>query len=478
MSGILTDPVFILVLSLILVLSSILWFRLGAFWALLLGALATSVWNHFFHVEGDMNVFWAVFDVVKALGKTIGNVGLVILFGAVIGKCMTDAGAADRIVDSLRRVFGPKRAPVALTGSAFILSIPVFYDATFYLLLPLAKSLYRLTRKNYIFYLLAVGLAATISHTMIPPTPGPIMVSEILNAPLSSTLGIGLLVGLFLCPVALGLAWALDKIVPNPKLTQQVEEELAETSSTPLNVLENRVSQDQFPSLSTSLAPILIPVFLIAACSILKSTGSVPQRFENLLIIGNVNVALGIAALTSCLIAWKAFKRNGGQVSRGAVAHVLKVLSISAGTIVLITGVGGAYGATLRASGIGERIHDFMGGALFSGSYALTIAFFVTAALKSAQGSSTTAMITSSSILSTMNVTSETLGCNIAYLAVVIGAGSAVASWMNDSGFCVFSRSSGVSETDCLKVWTFGTGALGCAGFLITLCLSRLFPMI
>ena len=127
---------------------------------------------------------------------------------------------------------------------------------------------------------------------------------------------------------------------------------------------------------------------------------------------------------------------------------------------------------------IGDRIEALFSAYSLSGVWALVFAFIATAALKTAQGSSTTAMITSASIFAAMNLTGDALGCNPAYLVATIGVGSSVASWMNDSGFCVFSRSSGVSEVDCLKVWTLGTGLLGCCGFVIILILSRVFPFV
>ncbi|MDO5308406.1 MAG: GntP family permease [Planctomycetia bacterium] len=478
MSQLLYDPIVILTASLFVVIGAITILRLGAFFSLILGALTVRLWSSF--ISGnEVNLTSDLTSVCEALGTTVGNVGLLIVLGTAIGKFMTDNGSADRIVLFFRNLFGAKRLPAALASGAFLLSIPVFYDATFYLLLPLAKSAYRATRSRYVCYLLAVGLGATISHTIIPPTPGPIAVATTLDVPISTALGIGVMVGACLFPVALLLAWALDKIMPNPKIDPSaLQEESQDYSTAP-----DAPNVATYPSLLASFAPILLPAILIAVASLTKSALSqadVSSRWlewlQVLYFLGNVNVALFLGAVTAYLTTL--FSRTRGA-TRSVMEQKLNTILTGAGAIILITASGGAYGAMLRESGIGERISELF--ALGDGSASLTVltlAFFLTALLKSAQGSSTTAMITSASIFATLNLTSSTLHCSMGYLTAAIGSGSCVASWMNDSGFCVFSRSTGISELDSLKVWTVGTGLLGFCGYFVILILSRLVPLV
>ncbi len=483
MNSLFSDPAVILLVSLVVVVGSIIFLRVGAFIALLAGALTVSFWTS---ALSESNESWVlcVSRVGEALGTTAGKIGMLIVFGTIIGKCMTDAGSADRIALGCRRLFGEKRVSAALAGGAFVLSIPVFYDATFYLLLPLAKSVYRSLRKNYVLYLLAVGLGATISHTIIPPTPGPIAVAQTLGTPLSTSLGIGLAVGICLFPVALGLAWLLNKILPNPKIDPIILDEIGlDKSNDEANKTDDltRATVDDLPPLWLALTPIVLPVALISFASIVKASGAFadsPDALAHRIIefLGDSTVALGLASIVACLTTLFSRKR---RCNRSMLESKLNAAITTAGAIVLITAAGGAYGTTLRESGIGERIQELFascGG--LGGATALTLAFLSTALLKSAQGSSTTAMITAASIFASMNLTSESLGCNIGYLGATIGVGSSVASWMNDSGFCLFSRSSGISEVDCLKTWTLGTGLLGVAGFVVVLALSRLFALI
>lgn len=494
MSGIFCDPIFLLFLSLLVVVGSILFLRIGAFLSLLCGALTVSFGASLI-TGSPVDPVENVTRVCAALGTTAGKIGVLIAFGTIVGKCMTDSGAADRIVLAFRRLFGEKHIQGALAGSAFVLSIPVFYDATFYLLLPLAKSVYRAFRKNYILYLLAVGLAATISHTTIPPTPGPIAVADAFNIPLATSLKIGLLIGVCLLPVVLFLSWALNKMLPNPQLAPSALEEMGIDASCEEGVDYSKssclVQNEQADvgkssnemSLLLAFSPIVLPVLLIAGASIvdafygkIEPEHSVPFWRNAVALLGSSNVALGLGALFSAIpLVFMKTRR----VSRTQLEEKLNVAISCAGTIVLITAAGGAYGEMLRGAGIGDRIKElFVTTGSFSGTVTLTLAFLSTCLLKTAQGSSTTAMITSASIFSAMGLTGEALGFNIGYLASAIGVGSCVASWMNDSGFCVFSRSSGVSEVDCLKVWTLGTGLLGVAGFIITLIMSQLFPML
>lgn len=480
MSGILSDPIFLLACSLFIVVGSILFLRIGAFLSLLLGALTVSFGTAI--VSGHCDPVNCVLRVCESLGTTTDKIGVLIVLGTIVGKCMTDSGAADRIVAAFARLFGEKHIQSALAGSAFILSIPVFYDATFYLLLPLAKSVYRTFRKNYILYLLSVGLAATISHTTIPPTPGPIAVADAFGISLATSLGIGLMVGVFLLPVVLILAWGLNKYLPKPKIASNVLEELGVSDDLgEYRKALGELSTSSTPPLWLSLSPIVLPVILIAGASVVdalcgKTDANSPAWRMVIAFLGSSNVALGIGALFAAAPLWVIKSR---KVTRSQFEEKLNWAISSAGMIVLITAAGGAYGEALRGSGIGDRIKElFVTTGSYSGVVILTLAFLSTCLLKTAQGSSTTSMITSAGIFSAMGLTGETLGFNLGYLASAIGMGSCVASWMNDSGFCVFSRSSGVSEVDCLKVWTLGTGLLGCAGFGFTLLFSQILPLL
>ena len=161
-----SSPLFALLLGLVTVVGMIIVLRVNAFLALISAAMLVSLL-----APGPPGEKMA--RVATEFGNAAGKIGIVIAMAAVIGKCLMDSGAADRIVRSILRLLGEKRASAALLGSGFVLSIPVFFDTVFYLLVPLARSLWRRTHKNYMLYILSIGAGAAITHTLVPPTPGP-----------------------------------------------------------------------------------------------------------------------------------------------------------------------------------------------------------------------------------------------------------------------------------------------------------------
>ncbi|MCA9112064.1 MAG: gluconate permease, partial [Planctomycetaceae bacterium] len=145
--------------------------RINAFIALITAAIVVSLM-----APGETGE--KISRVAEGFGTAAGNIGIVIALAAVIGECMMASGAADRIVQFFIRVLGEKRAPWALMLSGFVLAVPVFFDTVFYLLVPLARSLYKKTGKNYLLSLLAIACGGAITHTLVPPTPGPLLMAD------------------------------------------------------------------------------------------------------------------------------------------------------------------------------------------------------------------------------------------------------------------------------------------------------------
>ena len=502
------DPLLILLLGLVTVIGLIVGLRLHPFLALIAGALVVSFASPAapeaaLYVGGGFGADWGgkFFRVAETFGVMAGKVGILIALGAIIGECLTQSGAAERIVLVFCRLFGVKRLPAALMSSGFFLSIPIFYDVTFYLLLPLAKTVYRMTKRHYMLYLLAIGFGATLSHTLVPPTPGPLVVAGELGLSIGSVMLVGALVGIFTIPFALGIAFLIDRRTPNPEFSGDegapFEGENAENGLASENALDSknggalsldsilagkRESGEKLPSFFVSILPLLLPIVLIAASAILnvltRNGGIVWEKSllplkNGLFFLGDAQVALALSALSSALI----LKRSKRLSLRG-IEKTIQTALFGAGVIILITSAGGAFGGMLRASGVGERIETLIsGGSAVTGSMTLLLAFAVTAVIKTAQGSSTTAMITAAGIFAAMNLDAATLGFHPAYLAAAIGSGSAVTGWMNDSGFCIFAGMSGITETCALKTWTVGLVLLGCSAMLVILVLARLLPM-
>jgi len=445
------NPVVILIIGVALLIAMMLVLRLNAFVALITAAMIISLLS-----PGDFAE--KIARVGGAFGKVAGGIGIVIAMAAIIGKCMTDSGAADRIVRSSLKVLGEKRAPTALMLSGFALSIPVFFDTVFYLLVPLARSLWSRTRKNYVLYLTAIVAGAAITHTLVPPTPGPLLVAIELKVNIGLMIMMGVLVGL---PAA-ALGVLVCKII-NWRMDIPMRPYAGEAEPEPL-------ADDQLPPFWISFAPIALPIILISLDTIIETlkVGGVTAQIAG--VVGHRDSALLLAAAVAMFVLVRQRKLSFKELASRSETALM-----SAGMIILITAAGGAFGAMLREAGIKGVLEGVVGAQ--GGLVILLMAAAVAAVMKFAQGSGTVSMITTVGIFAAMDISPEILGRNPVYLAMAIGSGSLVGDWMNNSGFWIFARMGGLTEVETLKSWTILTAALGVIGLGFTLLLAYLMPM-
>jgi gluconate:H+ symporter, GntP family len=534
--------------------------------------------------------------VAREFGAAAGGIGIVIGMAAVIGKCMLDSGAADRIVQWMLGLLGAKRASLALLSSSYLLAIPVFFDTVFYLLVPLARSLHRKTNKNYLQYLMAVGAGGAVTHTLVPPTPGPLFVANNLDVNMGTMILMGLLVAAPSAAIGLVYAWWADK-----------------TGPVPMRPVGGVVRSDEelptkLPSLFMSLLPVLLPVVLISLSTVLtlladnerrahltasdikdwaqfttelKSELAAPdksifksltqqqlidlktiegviaapdsesarQQFiqelnlalrskqffkpddfaalrlrpidgkplappglrsksieverynrvvlesafptligehdwntsmrrwsDGMSLPGDPNVALILAALASLWVLWQSQGKTLVQL-----AAAMEESLLSAGVIILITAAGGAFGKMLQETQIADAIKQLLqgsGGAevALSGTALILLAWGISAFLKVAQGSSTVAMIVASGMMVAL-MNRGTLPYHPVYIAMAVGTGSLMGSWMNDSGFWVYAKMGGLTEAEALRSWTVMLALLSLGGLLITWLLSIVMPL-
>jgi GntP family gluconate:H+ symporter len=448
------NPIGILVIGVVLLIAMILVLRLNAFVALISSAIVVSLLS-----PGELAD--KVTRVGKAFGSVTGDIGIVIAMAAIIGKCMMDSGAADRVVRTFLKLLGEKRAPTALMLSGFVLSIPVFFDTVFYLLVPLARSLWRRTQKNYMLYVTAIVAGAAITHTLIPPTPGPLFMANELKVDVGLMMMIGLLIGL---PASL-VGVLVCKII-NRRMDIPMRPYAGQAEPDPLD-------ENQLPPFWISFAPIILPVILISLNTVTKALGIGKPLSQIADVLGNRDMALLLAAAVAMFVLVYYQK-----ISLKELAKRAEIALMSGGIIILITAGGGAFGAMLREAGIKDWLQGLIGSeGQTVGFVMLLTAFAVAVVMKFAQGSGTVSMITTVSIFAAMGVSPKILGCNSVYLAMTIGSGSLVGDWMNNSGFWIFSRMGGFTEVETLKSWTILTAALGLTGLGFTLLLAYVMPM-
>ena len=394
--------------------------------------------------------------IMNGFGATCAAIGILIALASIVGTCLLESGAADRIVTSIRRAFGERRTPAAFTLSGFIVGIPVFFDTVFYLLLPLAKAMQKRTGKNYLLYVLSVVIGATMAHSLVPPTPGPLFVAEELGVDLGRMMLGGTIVGLI--AAACGFAYAL---AANKWWTIALPADNGEPT-------EGGDSDRILPPLWLSLLPILLPVALLGARTILEANkveGPIAAGFGKI----DSTMAIGIAAVIGLGMLVK--YSNSQLAIRDQIQNAIQ----DAGSIVLITSIGGAFGQVLRQSGIAFAIQEQFP-ITQSGTALLCIAFAITAIVRVAQGSATVSMITSIGIVSPLAASMQ-MPYDPVYLALAIGCGSKPMPWMNDSGFWVVGRMSGMSERETLSTFSVCLTIMGFAGFATVLLASRVLPL-
>jgi len=455
-------PTLILLIGMATILGAILLLRLNAFLALITAAIVVSVL-----APGEPAV--KIARVAEGFGRTAGSIGVVIALAAIAGKAMMDSGAADRIVKAFLALLGEKRGATALCATGYVLSIPVFFDTVFYLLVPLARSMYGRTNRNYLKYIMAIAAGAAATHTLVPPTPGPLAIAGTLGVDLGTMVLVGLVVALPAAGVGLLYAGWVDRRMP------VVPRENPGGGAAP------SAGTHPLPGLIPSLLPIVLPVLLISSNTVvvsMTSRAAVHTTVWSALspytaIIGNANLAL----LVSAVVAMGVYARQRGA-SRADLAEMVETSLMSAGLIILITAAGGAFGATLQAAQIGPVIEAAFGArGSGSGMALLLLGFAVASLMKIAQGSSTVAMITTAAMLAAMIPGPGALPFHTVYVATAIASGSLVGTWMNDSGFWVFSKMGGVTEIETLKSWTPLLAVVGVTGMVTTLVLAVLVPL-
>lgn len=441
-----------LLLSLALVVVLITRLRFHPFIALMLSAIFVGLLSPSLPSPDVDHVITAVELPMTEFGATASKIAWVIALAAVIGACLMESGAAERIVGWLLDTLGERRAAVALLASGYILSVPVFFDTVFFLLIPLGITLALRTGRDFVLYVTAIAGGGVITHSVVPPTPGPLVMAETFHLDLGVVIIAGTLAGII--PATAGL---LTGKWLNRKLNLPVRVEHASVTDV-----------QQAPSLFFSLLPIAAPVLMISLASIADAwTGDVPPwvAFQ-----GNKNIAMGTGALIALIVLART-KKLGSRALWDTMARPLEV----AGSIILITSAGGAYGTMIQHGGIGKAIA--LATADFHINYVL-LGWIISVVMKTAQGSGTVAMITTSAIMVSLIGTDAALPYHPVYILLAIGFGSVFVSWMNDSAFWVVARMSGFTEQETLRTWTFLLMVISVVGVLQILLLSRIFPLV
>lgn len=456
-----------LVLGIATIVFLVLKTRVDAFVALLIASVLTGLVAGFSPGE-------TISAITKGFGNTLGSVGIVIGLGVAIGKILEISGAADIIAQSFLRLFGKGKEEWAMGSTGAVVSIPVFCDSGYIILNPLARSLARRRTYGYVALSLAMGCGMTLTHHMVPPTPGPLAVAGIVGADLGSVIAAGLVFTVVLLPVVVLYAkWI------GPKLEQNIAPEVHDAvfgseadggdadPTREMGVGPNGEGPKQF-GVGMAFLPLILPLALIVANTVATAIDKanqgaltpdaeyVPSSWAAILaFIGHPVVALIIGLVIAVywlLPRWVPTTKVQGWLANAAA---------SAGLILLITGAGGGLGQVLRDSGVGDELAKTIAAMPLP---AFMVPFLIATLVRLAQGSGTVAMITAASVSAPLVAS---LGISPLLVALACSAGSMCCSYYNDSYFWVVTRFTGLEGTAALKGWSGITTVAWAASFVL-----------
>ncbi len=452
-----SDPIILLwlVMTIAIILVLILKLKMNAAIAMFIGAL-------FMGIASNVGMTATVSNISTGFGNTMKGIGLSVGFGVMLGQLVADVGAVQTIANGLTRAFGEKRSHYSIGTTGFIVSIPVFYDVGYVILMPLAKTLSKDSTKRILPHFVG-GLVAGlgIAHTFIPPTPGPMTGGELMGVPIGTTILLGLAIGI---PTFIISMILYDRVFLSRKNfwdpAKCEERDPAMEAEAERRAQELMRDESKLPGMFASILPIALPIVLILINTVWgaivgKNAEGVSLVPDFIQMIGAKEFAMVAGALVAMLVCLSKKRMTLKDVEKSVNKAVA-----AAGTVLLITGAGGGLGQVLTVAGVGSVLQEMLT------SMSIPILLFVwliASLLKIAQGSGTVAMITTLSIVASMGIT----GVNPALVALAGFSGTLVGAHVNDSAFWITTKISGLSTVGGLKTYTLMCAITGVVSFAL-----------
>ncbi|MGX1851479.1 GntP family permease [Streptomyces sp. NPDC055299] len=454
-------------LGIALLLVLIIKVRLQPFVALLTVSLAVGLAAGLSVTElfGTVQKSDAVSLIESGMGGILGHVAIIIGLGTMLGAILEVSGGAEVLSARLLRLFGERRAPLAMGLTGLIFGIPVFFDVGIFVLAPIVYAAAKRSKKSILLFCMPLLAGLSMTHAFLPPHPGPVAAAGLFKVDLGWIILMGLVCGLPAVLAAWGYAaWIGKRIfVPVPQdMVEAAEEARAAVTA------EKRAAgagPDEEPvSLATVLLIIGTPLLLIllatfSSIALPPSTGRSVLEF-----FGHPFVALTIALLMSYYLLGI---RRGW--SRTSLERVSTASLKPVGNIILVVGAGGIFGAVLKGSGVATALSDTFH---HVGLPVLVLAYLLSLILRVAQGSATVAIVTTAGIVVPLVENQGMSQAHLALIIMAISAGSIFASHVNDGGFWMVSKYFGITERDTLKSWTVLESVLSVAGFAVAAVVS------
>ncbi len=442
----------IVITAVTVLLIMVLKFKISAFISLLITSMLVGV-------LAGMPLNEIIKTIEKGMGSTLGFVATVVGLGAIFGQMLESSGGAESLAHSLIKKFGKDRAPWAMVITGFVIAIPVFLDVGLIILAPILYALSRDTKRSLLFYGIPLLAGLAVTHSFIPPTPGPIAVADIIEADLGWVIFFGFLLGF---PTAVIAGPVFGKYI-SKKINLQPPKDLFDPDAVSTN------NDKPLPSFRLIAILIAMPLLLILISTFtdmaIKTEFIKPSLFANILVfIGHPFSALIIATL---LAIWFLCIKRG--MSRQKVLELSTKALGPAGIIILITGAGGVLKQVLVDSGIGTIMAEsFADSALPP----ILLAWLLSAVVRVTQGSATVAMITSAGIIASVLPVFDLNAPEMALIVISIASGATLLSHVNDSGFWLVSKYFGMDEKQTLRSWTVMESIIAFCGLGFSLLAS------
>lgn len=441
------DPTRLVIAALVglaLLLVLIIKFKIHAMISILIGAITIGL------VAG-MPFSEIVLAVNDGIGNTLKGIALLVGLGSMFGAILEASGGAQTLAVTMVRKFGDEKAAWALGLTGLVIAMPVFFDAGLIILIPLAFSLSKKTKRSTLFYVIPLLAGLAVGHAFIPPTPGPVLVATMLNVDLGWVILVGILCG----TVAMIVAGPIWGSICGKKYMVPVPEHVAK---------QEDFDESKLPKFGTIVLIILIPLVLIILKSLAGVVPALAPAASIFTFLGEPFVALLIATVVAMVVL--------GTKHGYSLEELEKIMTKSlepTGLILLVTACGGVLRYVLQYSGLG----DLIGNAVASINMPIVVVAFVVAALvRICVGSSTVAMTMAAGIIAAMPGIADLSPLYLACTVAAVAGGATVCSHFNDSGFWLVKSLVGIDEKTTLKTWTIMETLVGVTGFVVAFIIS------
>ena len=393
--------------------------------------------------------------LAEGVGTTLQTIAILIGLGSMFGAILQVSGGVEVIADTLLRVFGEKKAPWALGITGLIVGMPVFFESGLLILIPVAFGIARKTKKSVFCYSIPLLAGLAIGHAFVPPTPGPVLVAEMLNVELSYVIMLGIIIGI----PAMILAGPVFGKFAGSKFNCPV----------PSSYLENEKegqekNKGRTPNFWVIVCIILLPLFLIILNTLSSIVPFMKPVQPILEFLGTPVIALLLSTICAML-----FLGLPAGFSVKEITNIMTNSLHSCGNIILLISGGGMLRFILQNSGIGELFGNFVGALPLP---MVLVAFLVAAVVRISVGSATVSMTMAAGIIASMPMVADLSQLQLATLTIAIASGGTAFSHVNDSGFWLVKSLVGLDEKTTLKTWTVMETLVGGTGFVVALIIS------